>query len=450
MEAMTLEEREERAHRPISPSGLKRILHCPGSFALSERVGGKFESSKSAIEGNLTGALLEHALNKIFDNRFAYKVKVGTDFKILVQSSLETLGIPDEDGKRVERVVEVIHYLTRWREEVIEVYPGAEFFHFAQEQFVECWALEGSDEGVGGSADILIAWRCGTDVSFAVMDLKDGNVPVYAGGDAGLNPQLIAYAAGFVRYLVEQRLALPKSFSYVHLHILQPKTDNWDSAIVRWNEETIIRGPLLSLVKDLKEKTNLAWSLRDKEDVTEYLKVNEECRYCKAKLICPKAFEASSPAIVPIVTPSEVPSVPMIVQAMTMENKIKLVENRKLIEEVIKEVRKEMVADLLSGKQIPGVKLVNSKPDQTVWDDVVPVEQRKKVLKDIGVNPVKEQDRSCADVKKEVGEEALKELGLVTKKSFGLTVVGVKERGKEILISGNSENLFIASEEEEE
>jgi hypothetical protein len=431
--AMTEEEREKRGHREISPSKLKRITSCLGSYAFIKRTPGlPVETpSKSALDGQKTGFLLEAYLNSKFTPRF--------------EPIKEMVSVPEMKGceeDRRKRIEEVHDYLTNWRKEIFEVYPDAEFFYFRQEEFFESWSIAEGIDGVGGSADIAIAWRHGKQVNLAVMDLKDGQS--FVGSDS---PQLVAYAAGLMHSLVKRGLALYSSFNFIHLHILQPKIENWSARIVQYND-------IVQEIKDLKSKTLLAFELskEDDETVKRYLEASpESCSFCPAKVACPALFKEVSNAF-DVVTSEETPkSVPEAIRDLSVESKVKIVKYRKIIEDLTKQIRADFVKDLSHGGTIEGLKLVASKADQAVWSSAVLPEERKKKIVDAGGQAEEVVELSPAKVKKILGAKKFDSLDLIEMKSFGITVVAKEERGKEIDITKiDAKNAFEEIEETEQ
>lgn len=423
-------DKADRKHARISPSKLKQVVGCLGSFALLElnphlNINTK---SKAADSGTKTGEMVEAMLNYYFDERFQYK-KIDPNASVPALFTKANIGTDTEQEfkDRIDRCKDILNHLKFWREDLVKLYgEKLEFIFFGQEVYLESWDLD-STEKVCGHADILIAYRINGAIYPVVMDVKDGQHIVEA-----TSPQLTAYAGGFVKHLVNIGLATYDSFHTVEFRILQPSRDNFDYRFLMWPD-------FLEEVKKLKEGTLTAYSLKDKplEVIQSQLKATDEnCLWCKAKSVCVEFQNKAGAVFEPILDEAPVVIVPKKALAtLTETQKVNLVVNFKLLEELRDLVKADLKERWLAGEKIPGTKLVKGKPDTTEWLGSVDIEERRKALIEIGAEPTEVKDKSPAKIKKEIGEAKFKVLienKLTEKKGYGLTVAGTKDRRKEL------------------
>jgi len=422
---MTEEERDERKHALISPSSLKRTANCYGSVAkLKLHPHLDIDSSNEhTASGNKTGAILEEYLNCLYDDRFQSKP----------QAAIPASVFQDCEPDRKERILAIGEYLKGFRKDIELTYNSPEYIYFGQEERYTSWAIPGGEETVHGSPDIAIAWRTKEQVHIAILDLKDGRNAIHCD-----TPQLVAYAAGFMRHLVEIGLASIESFGQIHLGILQPRIDNFDHRVVRYSD-------LIEEIKELKSKTELAFKLigEPEETVNRYLIPSEDaCVFCKVKSVCP-AFQAPVKEFFePIVIDDTSPAL-----ALTEEQKVRLVANFKLLKTLYDDIKKEFVKKLIAGETIEGLKLVATKAPQRVWAKDISVDARRALLRKAGANPTEIKDLPLTDIEKQLGTAAFASLNLTEKKEFGYTVAPLNDRRKEIKEIKNIDFEVIDDEE---
>lgn len=205
-------------HYPLSPSGLSRVLACPGSFELCRDIPSR--ESRYAAEGTFLHGLVADCLQ---GTRLPEDYAEGDDVD-LVQVCL------DEFRRRAESLGSV---------DVLSI---------------ECTRESREVDELGGTADcVLIGPRHGDTVA-VVMDWKFGaGIPVHAEG----NVQLRAYG----QLVVE---AYPQ-VDFVEAVIVQPRIENGISSTVIYRED------LAAFVDELQAR------LREDE-----LTPGEHCRFCPA------------------------------------------------------------------------------------------------------------------------------------------------------------------------
>jgi hypothetical protein len=423
-------DKTDRKHARISPSKLKQVVGCLGSFALLElnphlNIN---KPSKAADSGTKTGEMVEAMLNYYFDERFQFK-KIDLNAPVPALLTKANIGIDTEQEfkDRIIRCKDILNHLEFWREDLVNLYGDKlEFIFFGQEVYLESWDLD-EKEKVSGHADVLIAYRINGAIYPCVMDVKDGQHIVEA-----TSPQLTAYAGGFVKHLVNAGLATYNSFHTLEFRILQPSRDNFDYRFLMWPD-------FLEEVKRLKEGTITAYGLKDKplEVIESNLKATDEnCQWCKAKSACIEFQNKAGQVFEPVLEDAPVVINPQqALSTLTATQKVNLVVNFKLLEELRDLVKADLKERRLAGETILGLKLVKAKADITEWQGSVDIEERRKTLREFGVEPTGEVDKTPAQIKKEIGEAKFKaviENKLTEKKSYGITVAGTKDRRKEL------------------
>lgn len=427
--ALTETERQERQHARISPSRLKQIVGCLGSLAKLEKHPHLDidQTNEYTLSGNKTGAILEEALNHLYDAR-------GKE----ISKTIPPIVFQDCEDDRKERILAAVDYISEFRKDVEEIYNDPDWIFFQQEIKVDCWDLI-DGEKVSGSPDLAFAWRSGDQIHVAILDLKDGRGEVKAS-----TPQLVAYAAGVCKRLVESKLALWSSFHQIHLGIIQPRIENYDHRIVTFEE-------LKKEIKHLKEQSILALELckEPEEKIDAYLNPDRDyCFFCKVKSVCPAIQKPAIEFFTPIVEEVEPkPTVQSLLQDMDDEKKKRLLVNFKLLEELKKTVQAEFLSRVKAGEKIPGMKVVNTKAPSRVWAESLSVDARRELLRKEGANPTELVDLSPAQVEKQLGKKKFEALNLVAYKSYGYAVVGVEDKRKEVDLV-NVEIEFEVVEEE--
>lgn len=415
--------------KKITPSNIKQHTECVGSFALSYDIPYP-PSSPQALSGTETSLLLEKTLPLYFDK----------SFNILKPDFKDTAGTEITEDSRLLRVLEVVDFLKNWRNEVLEVYPEAQFIYFAQEINLNCFKL--ANGYLIGKPDIVIAWSCSNLINISVFDLKDGQTPVYADN----NPQLLCYSAGLINQLMYEFNYPLNKFNFIHNTILQPRINNYSSTVLQLEE-------LKEKIKELKSKAEESYSLVDKplEIVYQKLSPSESaCKYCLAKTRCPAILDVNKDVLLPVVNDNKIVSAPVFIDSLSKAQKINILKYSKILEEVIEIVKKDIKSKMLAGEEFEDFKLVKSRSDIDTWNS--DVSYRVLGLKELGVEAFKQTEKTCTEIKQEVKklkkEQEFNDLNLISKKSFGIAVALKNDKRKEIAFEDiNLENDFDIIEE---
>lgn len=235
------------AHSKISPSAIARVLACPKSVKLCEGMADK--PSEYAAEGTSAHSCCEAKLCKALGK--------ATDEDITK--------LPYFDGEMDEASTEYTKYVLGLAEEAKSTCPDPLVL---VEQRLD---LSKYIPGGWGTADAIVCM----DGTLHIVDFKYGNLPISAGDGENGNKQLLCYALGALDIL---------DFLYdikeVELHIFQPRRNNysnWSTSaenVRKWGEEVL--------------KPIVAKALNDAEPDWN---AGEHCRFCRAKAVCRKRAE---------------------------------------------------------------------------------------------------------------------------------------------------------------
>jgi hypothetical protein len=278
----------------VGGSSAKRVMACPGSVALVQKMPPK-PSSSHADQGtllhNAVSAILEDQSVDVINSR--YKDEVLTqdlyDEKIMVGLSLLDQVDPD---KKMEYEVET-------RVGFGDLLPG----------------VFGSTDLIGriGNKAIVLDWKFGTGVAVPAEE----------------NEQLMFYAAASMR-TPEAQWAFDGA-TEIELIIIQPPE------VKRW---TTTRARIEQFERDLVKAVNAA------EQPNAPIKHGDHCRWCAAKPICP------------VMTGAVDRAVQLKLDAIDVDKIGAYLHNADLLEAWIKDLRSLAEEMLKKGKPISGWKMV--------------------------------------------------------------------------------------------
>jgi hypothetical protein len=216
---------ETRKHARLSASRMDRVMSCPGSYRLE---------SKMPYEPAGEAAAIGTAIHELSE-------------KILRGEAVNPNDYPDDHFDMANEYAVFVNTLVENpRKRMIEVKVDA--------------GLKTLHESLGGTADAVLV----DGDHLHVIDLKTGRVLV----DAEDNKQLLTYALGVMRIL-----NAPASIRCT-MHIFQPRAGH-----SKW---TVSGTDLISHGHELLAAANLALT-----DDAPTNPTTSNCRYCKAKPICP-------------------------------------------------------------------------------------------------------------------------------------------------------------------
>jgi len=216
---------ETRKHARLSASRMDRVMSCPGSYRLE---------SKMPYEPAGEAAAIGTAIHELSE-------------KILRGEAVNPKDHPDDHFNMANEYAVFINTLVENpRKRMIEVNVDA--------------GLKTLHQALGGTADAVLV----DGDHLHVVDLKTGRVLV----DAEDNKQMLTYALGVMRML-----NAPASIRCT-MHIFQPRAGH--------SQWTVSGTDLISHGHELLAAANLALTDNAPTNPT-----TSNCRYCKAKPICP-------------------------------------------------------------------------------------------------------------------------------------------------------------------
>ena len=215
----------DRKHARLSASRMDRVMSCPGSYRLEEKM--PFEPAGEA-------AAIGTAIHELSE-------------KILRGEAVNPKDHPDDHFDMANEYATFVNTLVENpRKRMIEVNVDA--------------GLKTLHQALGGTADAVLV----DGDHLHVVDLKTGRVLV----DAENNKQLLTYALGVMRML-----NAPATIKCT-MHIFQPRAGH--------SQWTVSGADLISHGHDLLAAANLALT-----DDAPTNPSTSNCKYCKAKPICP-------------------------------------------------------------------------------------------------------------------------------------------------------------------
>lgn len=352
----------EKDHAELGPSGWATWGACPGSIALGEGIVGT--TSSYAKEGTAAHALAEECLR---DGRNA-EDRIGDSFEVEGETFIVNIDMADAVNTHIAWVNQLID---REKGDILLIEERVPIGHLTGET------------GAEGTADVV--GICKDGKLLVVIDQKHGKgVQVYASARTGSNiigniseyttpnGQLAMYALG----VLEKHGLIYDQIERVCLVVSQPRLD-WLDEYHLSVEQLRAFGETVTLAAGRVELNRKCYLMG--ADI-ELVPGEKQCKFCKAKAICPALKLAVSQSLATLSTasdPAEFDNLTLPKQAASVdvnpdvsgEKLAEVMRAAPLIENMITAVRAEVERRLFAGEPVPGFKLVQGKRGNRQWLD---------------------------------------------------------------------------------
>jgi hypothetical protein len=290
----------------VGGSTAKRVINCPGSVALVQKM-----PPKPSSEHADRGTLLHNMMEEILVSGDAPESFIGARYndQILTQELIDEKIKPAMEALDAIDPDQTMEYEVETRVGFGDLLPG----------------VFGSTDLIGriGNRALVLDWKFGDGVMVEVEE----------------NPQLMFYAAAAMR-TPEAQWAFEGATEIEMVIVQPPEVRRWVTTpmrIARFEQE------LVQAVKQA-EKPNAA------------LAVGDHCRWCAAKPICPKMTGAVDRALKVQLDNLDAPKIST------------YLKNADMLEEWIKDLRALALQMLESGAKLPEYKLVAKRAIRS-WSD---------------------------------------------------------------------------------
>jgi hypothetical protein len=382
-------------HALYSPSQLERILACPGSVSLTKDMLEPKESEYAA-EGTFLHSIMEQCLTDKTYN-------------------------PELDGRltpeQKQAITDNLNYLSE--------------LNLQGKQHVEKYLNMPGIPDCGGTADLIII----TENEIHVIDWKFGSGILVNTKD---NPQLTAYAIMATHWYENQPKPCPRrkecgkfkdkicdnvcNTSYKNeyrtfIHVCQPYINNFQSMEITKDDMAAFYNELLTSIRNAES------------DHPTFNPGEAQCRWCLAAGQCKHQLQFVDTQAVDIFKHLS----PVNENEQNLSIALKIFNNRKAIENGLKAVEKFIYTELINGKDIPGLKLVQGRANR-IWKEGV---TKKDIAKLVNVSEIflvePEKLLSPAKLEKIITKEEREFIkDLFEKKESSLTIVNEDDKRESI------------------
>ena len=290
----------------VGGSTAKRVINCPGSVALVQKM-----PPKPSSEHADRGTLLHNMMEEILTSGDAPESFIGARYKdqLLTQELIEEKIKPAMEALDAIDPDQTMEYEVETRVGFGDLLPG----------------VFGSTDLIGriGSRAIVLDWKFGDGVMVEVEE----------------NPQLMFYAAAAMR--TKEAAWAFEGATEIEMVIVQPPE------VRRW---------VTTPERIAKFELELVQAVKQAMKANAQLAVGDHCRWCAAKPICPKMTGAVDRAL-----KVQIDALP----AAQISNYLK---NADMLEDWIKDLRSLALQMLESGAKLPEYKLVAKRAIRS-WSD---------------------------------------------------------------------------------
>lgn len=358
---------KHREHAPLSPSGAKRWISCPGSYAASEGIITK--PSEAALEGTRAhewSERLRKACSTGDPNDYARELAI-----------LESI---DEDmAFYVDNYIDFLDTLkTNFQSDKFDDY----------EEYLE--SRVHYTENIWGTLDYgCVRSNSNGQIQAIIADLKYGR-GVYV--EAKENPQLIVYLIGLEEYIGAR---FDKAWIYIYQPRI-PKDKPYEKMVLTRKDIDLWRDKLTTaehICLEMKEG-----------NIPIKFKAGDHCQFCPAQPQCPtfKAYAQSGN----IKLLDDIQTLPA-VERIPIESLILLHKKKKQIEHFLENVDHFLLMRGLNKQDIGDLKIVEGRSNRRWNDDETEVAEG---LKELGAQPWKKKLITIGEAEKIVGKNKIDHL----------------------------------------
>lgn len=334
-----------KTHTALSPSNADRWLNCPGSVALCATCP-KPEESEHAAEGNTAHALLEKCLKNP---------------KIDPNDCIGDVLIPSNGIAVDEEMAEAVKFA---RDTILaELQKGGELL--TEQNLTDIFP------GIGGTLDAAVIREYH---SITIFDFKYGKGVIVGAAD---NPQMLMYLLGVLKNHDAPNL---------RLCIIQPRVE---SQVSTWDVPD-------GYMETFRDEVERRIRLTAEPDAT--ISAGKWCRFCHAKVICPKLRQDISDNL-PAIPGKEIlfPDV----KGLPVPTILKILEYRDRIDSFLDAVFAYAQEYVEAGGELPGWEL-GKKRCHRKWANE---EEALKAFADLGEKAYKISLLSPAQMEKLAGKD---------------------------------------------
>lgn len=341
---------EATAHAKYAPSGMERVINCPGSTAVIE--GSPPSKPKEYTkDGTAAHALAQLCLNNWTKDAGVY---LGTDIMI-DEDNFEVRRITEKMVDGVQRYIDKVYsYITK------EEAPRAPYKFYVEERV----SLESLEAGMFGTPDAFI-YRA-PEKHLIVLDYKNGVKPVVIENNA----QMLSYVMGalfkiwdYCNYQSAAKQPVDCLVKKISIVIVQPnnpyeedREQVWDispSIAIFWAQHVLIPAIRYSKMEGAA------------------LKCGDHCTFCTGKEFqtCP---EIAAHAMAVVQTDFMDPVLPDI-RLMSPEQRMQLADFYGVVKGLCEDATTFMQHDMEQGVHYPGWKLVKQKSNRKLTPEAEPI-----------------------------------------------------------------------------
>jgi hypothetical protein len=342
---VTATNHSDRAHAKLGASSAFRWMNCPGSVKLCEEVPNK--SGEAAQIGTTVHELIDKTM----------KMEIESPHE-LVGSYLNEFLIDEDMAKAAQMHIDYVEKRARdLRNKGYTVTVEVEVV-----VTLDLLGVEFTD--MFGTADTIIIAHKNGNFIIEVIDFKNGRMAVDVEGDFGvagdINPQLAYYGLGALYHLMKQG-------GFANLPTWAPmKLDALIITVVQPNGQLeAIRSRVLDRFSVIEFEERLKAAALATDSAPDHTVAGSHCKWCPAKSICPQHTKAAYEVLEnhgltadKLSNRDQIP--PEVLGGL-------LVECDRL-ETAIKSIRAQASTLLEIGRDVPGWKLVPSRPMRK-WTD---------------------------------------------------------------------------------